>query len=388
MLTSNLKLKNWRNFTAVDVALQKRQFIVGPNASGKSNLLDAFRFLRDIAKQRGGGLQEAVDKRGGLSKIRCLSARKDSEIVIGVSIADSGNGEIPKWRYEIGIKQEVRGRRQPYISYEKVWNSDGKQILNRPDQDDKKDAERLKQTYLEQVNNNQPFREIGQYFDKITYMHLVPQLLRHSDSIQGKVLEDDPFGQKFLESMAKTTKKSRDARLRVINQIIKIAVPKLEEISFDRDSDTGRPHISALYTHWRAHGARQQEDQFSDGTLRLIALVWVLLDGDSLLLLEEPELSLHAGIVQRLATLLYRTQQKRNRQALISTHSTDLLSDQGIGGEEVLLLTPTNEGTQVEVASDLSDVVSLLESGIPMGEVVVPRTKPENSAQMNIPFKL
>lgn len=76
MLISNLKLKNWRNFTDVDVDLQRRQFIVGPNASGKSNLLDVFRFLHDIAKQRGGGLQEAIEKRGGMSKIRCLSARK------------------------------------------------------------------------------------------------------------------------------------------------------------------------------------------------------------------------------------------------------------------------------------------------------------------------
>ena len=77
MLISRLTLKNWRNFTNVDVALQQRQFIVGPNASGKSNLLDAFRFLRDIAKQKGGGLQDAIEKRGGLSKIRCLSAGRD-----------------------------------------------------------------------------------------------------------------------------------------------------------------------------------------------------------------------------------------------------------------------------------------------------------------------
>lgn len=385
MLISNLKLKNWRNFTIVDVALQKRQFIVGPNAAGKSNLLDAFRFLHDIAKQRGGGLQEAVEKRGGLSKIRCLSARKDPEIVIGVSISDPGS-DTPKWQYEIGIKQKAKGVKQPYISYEKVWNSDGKRILNRPDKDDKRDKERLTQTYLEQVNNNQPFREIGQYFDKIAYMHLVPQLLRHSDDIQGKVLEDDPFGQGFLESMATTPKRSRDSRLKIINKIIKIAVPRMEGISYERDVNTGRPHIIALNSHWRSHDGRQKEDQFSDGTLRLIALIWVLLDGDSLLLLEEPELSLHAGIVQKLAALLYRIQRKKNRQTLISTHSTDLLSDEGIGGEEVLLLTPTKEGTKVEVASSILEMVSLLRAGSSVGEVVISRTKPENINQLSIPI--
>ncbi|MCC6394681.1 MAG: AAA family ATPase, partial [Bryobacterales bacterium] len=49
MIISQLVLRNWRNFRTVDVRLTDRVFIVGPNASGKSNLLDSIRFLRDIA---------------------------------------------------------------------------------------------------------------------------------------------------------------------------------------------------------------------------------------------------------------------------------------------------------------------------------------------------
>ena len=326
-------------------------------------------------------MQEAIEKRGGLSKIRCLSARRDPEISIGVSISESKNDAIPKWRYEIGIKQEQRGYRQPYVSYEKVWNDNNK-ILNRSDKDEG-DKAQLQQTHLEQVTNNQKFREIGDYFDKITYMHLVPQLLRHSDDIQGKVLEDDPFGQGFLEKMVNTTKRSRDSRLKAINAMIKIAVPRLEKISFEQES-YGRPHITARYSHWRPKGGLQKEDQFSDGTLRLIALIWSLLDGDSLLLQEEPELSLHTGIVERLAPLLYRAQQRRKRQVLISTHSAELLSDKGIGGEEVLLLSPTNEGTEVKVASDFRDVKALLGAGASVGSVVIPRTSPDNLSQLKL----
>jgi AAA domain, putative AbiEii toxin, Type IV TA system len=40
-----LHLSTWRNFASVDVRLQNRVFVIGPNAAGKSNLLDAFRFL-------------------------------------------------------------------------------------------------------------------------------------------------------------------------------------------------------------------------------------------------------------------------------------------------------------------------------------------------------
>ena len=45
----NIKLRNWKNFGNVAVALSDRMFVIGANASGKSNFLDAFRFLKDVA---------------------------------------------------------------------------------------------------------------------------------------------------------------------------------------------------------------------------------------------------------------------------------------------------------------------------------------------------
>ncbi|NLI82294.1 MAG: AAA family ATPase, partial [Deltaproteobacteria bacterium] len=44
------QLKNWRNFTSAQATLPMRVFLVGPNASGKSNLLDLFRFLRSNSR--------------------------------------------------------------------------------------------------------------------------------------------------------------------------------------------------------------------------------------------------------------------------------------------------------------------------------------------------
>ena len=59
---TKVDLENWRNFAYADVGLSQRVFIVGPNASGKSNLLDVFRFLHDIVIV-GGGLEEATHAR-------------------------------------------------------------------------------------------------------------------------------------------------------------------------------------------------------------------------------------------------------------------------------------------------------------------------------------
>jgi predicted ATPase len=382
MIVSRLILKNWRNFRSVDVPLRERQFIVGPNASGKSNLLDVFRFLRDIAKLEGGGLQQAIKRRAGVSKLRCLTARQDPEIVIEVHLADGPDSE-PRWRYTIGIRQETRGSRQPYLTHERVWRAD-ELLIDRPDEEDNQDRERLKQTFLEQVNVNRGFREIARFLETVTYLHLIPQLLRHADSFSAHPLEDDPFGQSFLERIAKTTERAQRSRLKKIEQGLRIAVPQLKELQFERDADTGRPHLSAIYSHWRPKAGRQREDQFSDGTLRLIGLLWSMLESESLLLLEEPELSLNAGIVTQLAPLIHQMQRQKKRQMMISTHSYDLLSDQGIDGREVLLLTPHKEGTTVECATNISDVRVLLESGLSPADAVLPRTKPENVAQLRL----
>jgi len=95
MLISKIRLKNWRNFLSVDVALRERMFLVGPNACGKSNFLDAIRFLHDVAKP-GGGLRRAVEDRGGTSKIRCLAARKTPNIELEIWLQDAAGTPCPK----------------------------------------------------------------------------------------------------------------------------------------------------------------------------------------------------------------------------------------------------------------------------------------------------
>jgi len=378
MIVSHLVLKNWRNFRNVDVSLRNRVFLAGPNASGKSNLLDVFRFLRDIVK-RGGGLQQAIEERGGLSKIRCLAARREPDVAIEVSLAEA-SGQPYLWKYAVGIKQQHGGARLPIVVYERIWNPE-RQILGRPDESDAKDPMRLTQTHLEQISANENFRSLARFFESVSYLHLVPQLVRNPRAFTGPGIPGDPFGRSFLERVVSTPANVRRSRLRKIERALVGAVPQLKQLADIKD-ETGTPHLEAVYEHWRPRGAKQREDQFSDGTLRLIALLWSLLESESLLLLEEPELSLNAAIVRTLAAIIYRLQSKHKRQVLISTHSAELLSDQGIGGEEILILTPTGEGTKVEVASTIREVRDLLENGFTPGEAVIPRTTPMMGPQL------
>lgn len=378
MRISHIELANWKNFKTVSVDLPDRVFLVGPNASGKSNLLDAFRFLRDIALP-GGGLQRACQGRGGVSKIRSLAARQHPEVVVAAELANSR----AHWRYEVAFTQD--NNRNPRLTRE-IVHKDGQVLLRRPDSADEQDPLRLSQTALEQITANQPFREIARFFESISYLHLVPQIIRNPASLSENGGELDPYGRHFLERVAKTPEKTRHARLRKIRNALVIAVPQLRELRLEKDV-RGVPHLIGVYEHWRPRAGKQNEEQFSDGTLRLLGLLWALQEGEGPLLLEEPELSLHTAVVRRIAGLVYRMQKGRKRQVLISTHSADLLSDPGIGGDEVLMLVPDVEGSRVIRAASDTEVTALLEAGMSVADVVIPHTEPSQITQLEL-FKL
>ncbi|MYZ52599.1 AAA family ATPase [Malikia spinosa] len=385
MLITRLKLKNWRNFREVDVPLGPRAYLIGANASGKSNLLDLFRFLRTLAQTEGGGLQKALKERGGLTRLRSLHARKDPEVRIEVELSDSMAAEVPTWRYVLAFKSEGKGQQRVLISEERVEHL-GQELLNRPNQDDLQDLQRLTQTHLEQINNNEPFRALVEDFSATTYLHLVPQLLKHGGEISARVMENDPFGQGLMQRIAQTNKRTREARLRRIAQALAQAVPLFSELRFAQDEVTGLWHLEANFTHWRVHGSWQKEDQFSDGTLRLIGLLWALQAGDGLLLLEEPELSLNDGIVQHIPLMIDRVlrglkKPASARQVLISTHSEVLLS-QVTDPQSVLLIEPGVNGSTVR--QPVSDELQAMEHGLNPAEVLLPKTKPQSLDQFGL----
>lgn len=389
MFISRIKLINWKNFTDIDVKLSERTFIVGPNASGKSNLLDVFRFLRDIARD-GGGLQEAVRQRGGLSKIRCLSARAPrTDVEIEIEISNS-IGKEPQWSYAIGLTQKGGGavsETKAIIRFEKVWKA-SELIIDRPNEDDELDDELRQYTHLEQPTANSKFRDLADFLKSIDYQHIIPQIIRNPVSFQKTGNAEEYYGRDLFEKMSKMPKNTRDSQLKKIEDALKSAVPKLKNLSLVKDN-IGVPHLQAMYEHWRPHGAKQNEEQFSDGTLRLMGLFYSMLNGLHPLLLEEPELSLHSGVVQKLAELIYFMQKRKSgkRQVILSTHSYDLLNNSGISPEEIILLKPENEGTGVKNADDIDEIRKLMETGLTPAETVLPLTEAPGISQLLFPFQ-
>lgn len=371
---STLRLQNWRNFRDVNVELKPRAFFIGPNASGKSNILDAFRFLRDIVAI-GGGLAEAIRKRGGISKVRCLHGRIPSNVEIDVGVKIGGEN----WRYFLSFNQN-KSEDRPRIVHEQVYLGK-RRVLNRKAESERDDPLTLTQTLLEQIGRNKEFRPIYNFFSTIRYSHIVPQIVR--DTRREVDDPEDPFGGDFLKRVHETPKRQREARLRRMKAALAVAVPQFEDLSFELD-EAGRPHLAAAYRHWRKSPSKQREESFSDGTLRLLGLLWSLGDKAGPLLLEEPELSLHDAVVAQIPAMLATMQRLSGRQVLVTTHSQALLSDFGIGTGEVHLLISTDNGTEVHTASKYGNIDELYKSGLSVGDAALPLIKPEHVEQLSL----
>jgi predicted ATPase len=371
----HISLQNWRNFKKAEAELQPRVFILGANAAGKSNFLDAFKFLRDIVAD-GGGLIKAINDRGGVSSIRSLSARAQPAVTIDVRVGDD---DYDKWRYVISFRQD--NQRRPFIAKEILYQ-DSHLVFQRPTEEDEKDKEQLTQTYLEQVRENKDFRELAEFFRSVRYLHIVPQLIRDPDRYRGR--NEDPFGWDILERIARTPEKTQKAWLKQIERRLRVAVPQLQDLTLERD-ERGIPHLKSKYAHWRPQGAWQTEEVFSDGTLRLLGLLWATLERAGPLLLEEPELSLNSYVVTHIPAMLHEMRKRSGRQVIVSTHSADILSN-SVDLAEVLLLEPGKEGTRIHHAASLNAARAMIKNNTPLPEVVIPFTKPAHIQQLSLPL--
>lgn len=298
-----------------------------------------------------------------------------------IELSDSFDSPI-SWRYKLAVRREPAGRHRTLVTNEQVSGNNGVLLLDRPTREDQDDDERLTQTYLEQVAANREFREIATFLRSVEYLHLVPQMIRHGDEARHESAKRDPYGRGFLERIADTSEKRQQSRLSKIGKQLHQILPQFDEnLAIERDA-RGQPHLEAKFRHWRPNAGKQQEDQLSDGTLRLIGLLWALMDGRGPLLLEEPELSLQFDVVGHLPGIFASVGGRRSRQVLITTHSFDLVRDEAITPSEILIVESTPEGSVVSSGAEDKSAVAISNAGGSAGEVLLAGAVSRGGAQL------
>lgn len=382
MRIARLCLTNWKNFERVELALQDRLFVVGPNAGGKSNLLDAIRFLHDLVVP-GGGLRQAVRLRGGMANILPYSfsdeAVPDGEVKVAIRLKESAD---VIWEYAVTFRTASAEMSRPVVVSEwaaRVENGAEQVLLSRPDADDESDPERREQTALEQAGLNFALRPIVHFLRAIRGTRV--SLFGATDlagDLPANALgaETRPVGVEFLASVAHTPSAERSARLRKLSEMMRLFVPDLERIEW-RPSTARRTCLRIFRAGWSAHRFAD-ETKLSDGSLRLLSFFWVMQEEGGALILEEPEAALPPGILQVLVPYSYEAQKGNgHRQLIVSTHSPALLSDAGIAAEEVAIIRaashdPNSGGATVALASEDPTLAEIMQVGLTAAEAVFP----------------
>jgi len=387
---THIAITNWRNFAHIEFDLSSRLFVVGPNSSGKTNLLAALRFLSDVARL---GLAAASENWGGPERY----FRSGTDSASFTVIVDVDTRQIT---YDLSI-QRLTG-----IPGENVLGGDQLRILEPRVLDDRADlfswkdvAESfgcdsahgrkgeadtsfLPSEYAGEkllidgeevpvIRDAKQVRLGASYFRKmlagIRYIHPNPKkMLERADRY------DPDHGTGFFQHAGRFSDQQLDAVVDRIRPIMAAVVPEIPNLSYQRMglgtelvfySDTPVRGASGVYSH----------EQFSEGTLRLLGLLFDLatLPRDtSVVLIEEPETFLQASVVRSLPSLLAEVAMNRDVQMVISTHSPELIDSELVLPSQVLLLRSENGETTGELLSQSNDprIEAVVSAGLPKSQ--------------------
>ena len=351
MITS-LRLKDFKNFADETLRIGPFTVIVGANASGKSNIRDAFRFLHGISrgytlaeiiggKNWAGGQPEWEPIRGAANEIIRINKSTPSLPSLSnpgfdLAIELALDGETFFYAIEVSSELGKSGFRITYerlqvaaeTIYEKPRSKYGvRQIVVGKDQtvDINLDRPALVQI-LEMRRPSQGEKEriqlIVDFLSSMRFIELSPDLMRKPVFPNQTILGDQ--GQNLPAVLNEIWADPK--RKRVLTDWIGELTP-MDVRSFAFPSDpSGRIHLRI-----QESGRDISASSVSDGTLRFLALLAALLGKDRarLYFIEEIDTGIHPTRLWLLLDLIERQTAKGDTQVITTSHSPDMLSFAG-----------------------------------------------------------
>jgi predicted ATPase len=341
--------KNYRSLAEIDVNLNRLTVLVGPNSSGKSNFLDVLRFLSDALKK---GLQSAIDdERQGIKTIRRWAPSRPYDIEIEIEIEDKHKITIHKEEDRIEFREvPFKGKYRVEIKSAKATELDG--FATYQVRRERCEVEYLgKRSYYELVNGKfiqkpksmeiepsniglilpligfmRPYSYIYRILTQMFFYNIFPNIIR-SPREPGSEYPLDSQGRN-IASVLRRMQREKSPWLDDIKEVLAKVVSDINDfqvvpvggfltLKFKHKSEDTKPHYF-------------EATQESDGTLRILGILAALFQEPApiLLAIEEPEITVHPGVLGILADLIKEASEKRS-QVLVTTHSPDLISKFG-----------------------------------------------------------
>jgi predicted ATPase len=340
-------IKNYKSIGKCDVRLGRLSILVGRNGAGKSNFLDALRFIAD-------GLQTSLDhatkSRGGIKSVRRHSTGHPHNFTLNVEL-NLPKSHVAKYGFEIAARTEggfsVKSEELQILKpngtlLDHYQIADGEIKKSSHETMPKAVADRL---YLVVASGIPEFRVVYDALTSMGFYNLNPEAMKELQSPDaGELLHRD--GGNVASVIARLQAEAPDEKQRAENYLEKIVagIVGVSRVQLGpRETIEFRQQITGAEHPWRFYAANM-----SDGTLRALGILLAASqlaqksDRISLVGIEEPETALHPAAARALMEALEEATE--HTQVLLTTHSADLLDAMQFSAPDSLLAVESRKG--------------------------------------------
>lgn len=346
---------------------------VGANNSGKSNILDCFRFLSEFVKLEGAARHRAgfdqIVFDGNINQTIHIELQgtvrlknKEREYIYSVELFGDqfGNGFIKKENFSL-IRKTDKQKLLEFISEKGkaiAWDEKGNQTgdIGRGRSD---------RSYLYDFRDLDQYPILGHFSNEVqnwAFFNFMPGLMRGSLPVK-KEFQLQSFGEN-LAVVLHALQTEYPQRFKEIEDILKSAVSELDELTtgltlHEPGQTYVRMHEKGLKTFTPAWG-------MSDGILRLLGHLAILCSPrlPTLICFEEPENYIHPRLLEFIVELIYNASE--NTHVFITTHSpyfVDLIRP-----EDLFIVEKEDGETKVKKIEDKKGIKEALKT-LGLGEM-------------------
>ena len=349
MLTT-LAVANYRSINQLIVPLARLNLITGPNGSGKSNLYRALRLLAETAQ---GGVVNALAREGGLESTFWAGPEVVSRRMKSGEVAIEGGPRNKVKRLRMGFAADDFSYAialgvsppelsaftlDPQIKHESIWVGPSyrpaSELVERNGPMIRARTERSWQVLAQHT----PM--FDSLFDQVGSLQASPEVLRLRESIRGwrfydhfRTDPDAPVRQPQLGTRTPVLHHDGRDLAAALQTILEMGDPQVLHSAISDAFPGARLEINAMPGGRFAVEFYQEgllrplsAAELSDGTLRYLLLVAALLTPrpPTLMVLNEPETSLHPDLLPALARLIIRT--SYHSQVWVVSHARRLIA--------------------------------------------------------------
>jgi predicted ATPase len=330
-MITRIFVEHYKSIDRLDLRLGRLSVLVGPNAAGKSNFIDALRMVRDAATV---GLDRAVAERHGIDSIRQWSPSRPYVIQLRTEVETRfGKGYLSfgltslRGGHVVKREEGMWCMRDAPEAHRWTYTRDdhGRVHLASPDgKTTKLEVEQAEELFLTQIDAKN-FRMLAAALSSFEAYSIFPNVLRtpqKSSSDRRLSSNGDNFTSIFKMLGNSKRQHYAKARLEILSALRRV-MPNLETVRIQSIGGLMVPVFRVREDNGRVHDFNVA--QVSDGSLRVLGLLTALYQPHrpETLAMEEPEQNINPGIFAVLAEGIQEI--SSTGQILVTTHSPEFL---------------------------------------------------------------